>query len=785
VSPNFPSLRTNPGGWLGQILLLVAVWLSLIKLPGAPLVSLDASWQMVIGYAAEHGLQHGTDIVFTYGPLGYLLASTYMGSHFTAFLVWQIAGNFLIAVALYRFGRELTGWRQALYYGYVLLFGSIYADAMQMNFIAIFSLLLMRPACRQPLWLISVGAAFGLFSLMKFTNLLVCLFSLAVLCVYFLLTRARREAAWLAGAFVLTFLGVWLLHEQSLAALPAFFYYGLQVSLGYVEAMAVYEQPAMLAVGLLSLGSIIGYALLYLFGQADRRAALTAAVLLGAVIFINWKHGFVRADGHVIAHFVMCLLVVCSYPALTADSGRFGRAKAGCLLLAAACSLTGIGMVSVPAVTQAPGGWNQRIHQTVSSLLNPAAFHRSLDEAMQRLATQIDQPNLRHIVGRSPVDHFGGDQIYTLLNRFNYTPRPTIQSYTAYTEPLNRLDEQFYLSNRGPDFVIQRFRSIDERFPSLDDSLTLRLLLHSYNYVMEEGGLLLWERPEKLSVPGPDTEMEILQRTVRFSEKVAVAAGNDRPVWAVIKVRPNLIGSLRKFFYKAPLLYLDTTDDKGVKESHQLIRAMAATGFILNPYFTQGDDLIAFQNGRFHRRIVEFSVRTMPGGESYFDEQIDIELRTLAPFKQALVDANRKLNNRFRMMNRRPTAIESEVPMSSLLLDGKEVLMLHAASRMDFALAEPVRQVTGRFGLLPGSYQDGHDTDGVEFVVEFVSATGEAQVLFRRFLDPLRAPGDRPTQSFTVQPPQDKGGKLIFKTLPGPRGSQSFDWSYWTDLEFR
>jgi len=785
VSQNLPIQRESPGWWFGQALLLLAVWLSLIKLPGAPLVSLDASWQMVMGYAAENNLQHGTDIVFTYGPLGYLLASTYMGSHFSVFMAWQLVGNLLIAVALYRFGREFTGWRQALYFGYILLFGSIYADAMQMNFIATFGLMLMRPACRRPFWLISIGAAFALFSLMKFTNLLVCVFSLAVLVATFLSTRCRREAGWLAGAFSLTFLGVWLLLHHSLTALPAFFYYGLQVSLGYVEAMAVYEQPIMLAVGLLSLGGVIGYTLLCLFGQTNRREALAAALLLGSVIFINWKHGFVRADGHVIAHFVMCLLVVCSYPALLADNRRFGRTKQALLVLVAAGSLTGIGLVSVQAVTQAPGGWNQRIHQTVSALLNPAAYHRSLDAAMTHLAAKIDQPNLRLIVGNDPVDHFGGDQVYTLLNRFNYTPRPAIQSYTAYTPALSRLDEQFYLSERGPEFVIQRFRTIDDRLPTLDDSLTLRLLLQTYDYVMEEGGLLLWERPEKLVVPTAAEEKVVTQRTVGFGEKVEVAAPADRPVWAVITVRPNLLGAVRKFFYKAPLLYLDTTDGNGVKETHQLIRAMAATGFILNPYFTQADDLIAYQNGRFHRRLTEFSVRTMPGGEKFYDSDIQVELRSLPPFKQSLVDANRKLNNRFRMMNRRPTAIKSEVPMSSLLLDGKEVLMLHATSRMDFALTEPVQTVTGRFGLLPGSYQNGNDTDGVEFVIEQVSATGATVELFRRFLDPLHRAEDRPTQEFTVHPTREPGGKLVFRTLPGPKGSQSFDWSYWTDLEFR
>ena len=773
------------GWWFGQTLLIAVVWLSLIKLPGAPVVSLDASWQMVMGYAADHGLQHGVDIVFTYGPMGYLLASTYMGGHFALFLAWQLVGNFLIAFALYRFARELGGWRQALYYAYIFLYGSIYADAMQMNFIATFSLLLMRPAYRTRAWLGAIGAAFAVFSLMKFTNLLVCLFCLALLLGYYVVCRARREAVWLGGSFCVAFVGLWLAHHQSLAALPDFFRYGLQVSLGYVEAMAVYESPTMLVVGLGALGCVAAYALLYIIGQPDRRAAIWTALLLGAVIFINWKHGFVRADGHVIAHFVMCLLVVCSYPALANDNRSYGYAKGALLVLAGAFSLTGIGLVSVQAVTQAPGGWNQRLHQTISALRNPAAYHRSLDGSLQQLAARIDQPNLRNIIEKNTVDHFGGDQIYTIINRFNYTPRPAIQSYTAYTEALNRLDEHFYLSDRGPRFVIQRFQSIDGRFPTLDDSLTLRLLLETYDYTMEEGGLLLWERPEKIVPPDPTTEQVLLTRIIRFGEKIAVPDTGDRPVWAVIKVRSNFAGLLRKFFYKPPLLSLVTTDQAGVAGKFQLIRAMAASGFILNPFFTQGDDLISFQNGRFHRRVAEFSVETMPDGESFFAGEIEVELRTLAPFKQSLLDANKKLNNRFRMMNRRPVAIESMVPMSSILLDGKEVLMLHAESRMDFALSEPVRSVSGKFGILSGAFQNGNDTDGVEFVVEWLSPAGETSVLFRRFLDPLHRPEDRTMQLFTLETPQATGGRLIFRTLPGPRGSQSFDWSYWTDLEFR
>ncbi|HET7536838.1 MAG TPA: hypothetical protein VFJ90_10310, partial [Candidatus Didemnitutus sp.] len=760
-------------------------WLSLIKLPGIPTVSLDASWQMVMGYGAQHDLQHGRDIVFTYGPLGYLLASTYMGAHFALCLAWQLVGNLLIAFALYRFGRELGGWRQALYYGYVWLFGSIYPDAMQMNFIAIFALLLMRPAYRKPAWLAAVGAAFAIFSLMKFTNLLLCGFSSAVLLVYYFLIRARRDAAWLTGSFVVVFFVAWFAHGQSLAALPDFFRYGLQVSTGYVEAMAVYETPLMFGIGLGALLAVAAYALLYVAGQPDRRTAWGTALILGAVIFINWKHGFVRADGHVIAHFVMCLLAVSAYPALTGDNGRWGAAKGALLTCCGLLSLTGIGLISLQAVTQAPAGWNRRLHATVSALLDPAGYKRSLDAGLKQLAQRLDQPNLRNIVEHSTVDHLGEDQIYTLLNHFNYTPRPAVQGYTTYTEGLNRLDEQFYLSPRAPQFVIQRFRTIDGRFPTLDDSLALRRLLETYDYTMEEGGLLLWEHAENPVVPGPETEKILLTKTIRFGEKIAVPDTGDRPVWARIVVKPTLLGALRKFFYKAPLLYLHTADTDNAAQQFQLIRAMAATGFLLNPFFIRGEDLSAFEMGRFNRRVTEFSVEAMPGGESWFASEIQVELRTLAPFPQSLANVNERLANRFRMMNRKPVAIEGFQPMQSVMLDGKEVLMMHADSHMAFALDAAVHSVRGKFGLIPGAYQNGHDTDGVDFVIEWLPPEGPAKVLFRRYLDPLHRAEDRGPQEFFFATGEATRGRLVFHTLSGPNHNRAFDWSYWTDLQFK
>ena len=781
------SLRSKPAAWWLQTLLLpLLVWIALIKFPHAPDSGLDDSWRMALGYAADRNLQHGTEFIFTYGPLGHLTALTYVGAHFWPFMTWQLLSNAVFAWVLCRFARRMPARRQAIFYGYLLLFGTIYPDAMQMLLIAVLSLMLLRPENQRPGWAGFTGLSFAILSLIKFTNLMLCGFILVVLVVHWLTRREPRLAGWLSGTFLAVFLGLWLGLGQGLASLPAYFRYGLELSLGYVEAMAVYETPAMTLFGAGALLAIALYGLVHLFTQPDRRTALAAVLILGAVSYINWKHGFVRADGHVLAHFVICLMIVASHPALLADQPVMPRLKGGLLLAAAAFSFGGLWALAPFSLARSPAMLNRRLYDTVDLLCNLPALQRSFDAKLAQLKQKVALPTLSRIIGRATVDQLADEQSYAILNGLNFTPRPALQGYTTYTAALNRLDESFYRSERGPQFVFTRYNTIDDRFPTLDDSLSLRFILQHYDFVLENGGLLLFERPEGL-VPGDPAEADgtLLQKTtVRFGDRIEVPDAGGRPVWAVIRIRPNLAGQLRKFLYKLPLLSLQVSDSEGAKSEYQLVRQMAATGFILNPLFTSTTAISSFQDGSFHRRAETIRLVTAPGGERWFANDIEVEFRALAPFKQALVNANENLNRRFRMMNRRPVKIEAAVAASSVIEFGRELLLLHAPGRMEFSLDEPAARMRGNFGLVPGASQAPNHTDGVEFVIEWLAPDGTTRPLFRRLLDPLNRPEDRPLQSFDLDLTACRGGRLVLLTLPGPACHKDFDWSCWTDLVF-
>ena len=772
--------------WLGQAVLYGLLALSIFRLPVAPDIGLDASWQMALGYAAEHGLQHGREIVFTYGPLGHLMTGVYTGHGLGLYLAWQAGNALLVAALLYRFGRQLPGWRRAAYYMFLCWFGMMYVDAMQMCIIMIAGAMVLQPS-RRPIALITVVAAlFAVLSLIKFTHFMVCGVIVAVLTAYFAASRNHRAAVLLLGVFLGVFLAGWLGCGQSADNLPDYVYYSLQLSFGYSGAMALYESAGTLALGLAAAGGALAYLALYFFTATDRRLAGAFVLMLGASLFMNWKHGFTRADGHVLAHFVSVLVLTCTYPGLTLDARRWDQLKNAVLLVTALACLGGIQGVSGSSTSEAPAFWNDRLHGVATHLLDFRRYRARLDTMLTDAAHDVARPGLKAYIAGQTVDHLGSDQSITLLNGLNYVPRPAIQSYTTYTPALNRLDESFFRSDRSPRFVLQRYGSIDDRLPALDDSLTQKLLYQHYDYAMEEGGLLLWEKPAQLPPPDPTEEKTVLQQSVRFGERVVVPDTGELPVWATVRIPQNLAGRVRQFLYKPPTLRIHFEDDRGEVRDMLFVRAMGEAGFILQPFFPEGEDLIAYQLGQPARKIRWFSLHTMPGGENYHGDAIAVELRTIRPFKRASHGLQPDTPWRFRMMNRVPSRLATTVPAIDVFLAGEHLLQMHPPSLMEFDVTAPVTSLRATIGFLsPDAYERPDGTDGVDFIVEWVGADGRVERLGSRFLDPKRRPEDRPRQVLTVDLGGRHDGKLRLRTAAGPTGNTAFGWTYWTALEIK
>jgi len=770
--------------WLSNAALVIALWISLIRLPLSPTVELDPSWRMTLGYALAHGWQFGRDLVFTYGPLGFVLAPTNSGVLHVPQIAWQIGANLIFALAIWGLGRDFTGWRKAVYYVYFFAFGNSYVDVIHMIMILLFSLALLRDRFTANRWLTGLSAlGLGILSLVKFTNLLLAGFAVACVLALHLWRRHRGTAGLVAGAFVLGFLGGWVALGQALGNLPTFVINSLSLSNGYVDAMGLEESGALLGMGLGAAAMIGCYYVLRILGAQDRPRTVAFTLIAAAASFLNWKHGFVRADGHVVAHFFVSLLLVSGYPFLLQDEPAFHRLKTACLAACAAFSLAGIWLISPPAIIWMPYTLNSRMVENAQMLGQVTAYPAKAREEFAHLSQIYSLNGIKALVRERSLDVLGNEQSYAIFNGFNYHARPTLQSYSAYNQHLEQLNADFYASPRAPDFILQKLNgaTIDSHLPAIEDALAVRYLYHHYKFLMEERDFLVWVRQDP--DPALDARTLLSRRQVKFDEPVVVPDLGETPVWCEFEVKPSLLGKLRTFLYKPPELHFVVTDGAGGDTNYRMVRERARAGFLAYPHFTSNYNVVKYQEGEPGPRISKLVALMPPGQRKYFSPDLEVRFYRLPPFPRVMRHVDKPPEIKFRVFNRIPLNATSAVPAEITMEDGKEVLFVHAPSSMEFDVVPTLHRVKGHFGFIAHAYQDGNNTDGSEFIIEWVDAGGKISPLFQRLLRPSTDPSDRGEQSFDIKLPPGHG-RLLLRTTTGLHNSNAFDWTYWTDVVF-
>src|SRR5437899_842026 len=90
----------------------------------------ESSWSSVLTYAHQNGLQLGRDIVFTYGPVGFLTVPCFSGSFVAARLMFDIALGLAVSIPLCLVSWRLTtAWRFLVLAAFLVVTSNIEAEA--------------------------------------------------------------------------------------------------------------------------------------------------------------------------------------------------------------------------------------------------------------------------------------------------------------------------------------------------------------------------------------------------------------------------------------------------------------------------------------------------------------------------------------------------------------------------------------------------------------------------------------------------------------------------------
>jgi hypothetical protein len=567
---------------------LFVLTLFAVIVPFAPLMpsaGLDPSWRFAMNEAVHLGLRFGTDIMFTFGPYAAIYTREYHPATDTlmllgsSYLAASFAAGFLLLTL--RAGKLwLLAW-VLLLAGVVLL-----VDSLMFFYPVLVALycnsLFAQPTRAEPLttfpakpavWLIVLFTPFGLLALIKGSFFILCAVITGLCCALFLSEKRWQLAVICIAAPAASCLLFWVLAGQSLAAMPAYFTTLFPIVSGYTEAMSTLGSKREIAGYLFAVAVMLGVVFLCVQQSLKYRLFLTSCYAL--LLFLSFKAGFVRHDGHAVIAAGAVMFAALSAPFIVST-------KAALFAIAAAL----IAWYPIDTAYIQTVGWKYRhvAHLTYTSvwagiktrLTQPDELPKQFEAALTKIRVENPLPTLA-----GTTDIYSFNQSALIASKNQWVPRPVLQSYSVYTETLARVNAEHLHSSKAADNLLVRVEPIDGRLPSLEDGLSWSAMLTRYELASMQTDLaILRKRPLAL-------EAQALlpvgsAATYKLGERVSVPASSNA-LFVRLNIQPSLRGRVTSLLYKPSQLQIRVYLKNGQQKVFRLIAGMSKSGFFISP----------------------------------------------------------------------------------------------------------------------------------------------------------------------------------------------------------
>lgn len=617
-------------GFLFMVFFVSAWFLSGRSFPN---LDIDHSWQAILEHAAEHSFRFGRDIIFTYGPLGFLNTEVSQGHLLLQRIAFSFAWSGCVAASVVYLARRLALLPRLLFIAWFLLFSWLGMLEQHLYLVlACCSILLMKSADR-PAWQETpVVLAMAVISLVKFTFFLAAAIPLLGITTARLARRQYSRGLGLCGSAIALLALCWLLAGQKLTDLLPWITASMQITSGYSGAMGLVASTGAIVSGLVIL-LLFALATLALAAKKEPdHSLLLFALITLCYAFLTWKHGFVRAYGHVQIFFQTMPLLFATLAAVANGTplapGR-RRLVGGAFLLSLVVCLAGIQLHQPGSITArltaAPAEFGSHLAQLADLATGSARRHyQAFGPHRQELLAPALLPTIRSMVGKESVDVLNVSLWAAPANGMNYTPRPVIQGYSVYTPWLQEKNLEFFRSDAAPAYLLMDMLTIDNRFPALDDAPALLHILGNYAPVAREGYFLLLQKKSNQ----PVRPKLVHEQRLGFGETIDLGRWNGDYLIADITTTPTLAGRLAETLFQTPPLWLEIRT--AAAGSRYRVAPATGTGrFLLSPAIASARDLADLYDNRLKTKVSSLKLTLPTWGRDLFHERYTLRLYQL------------------------------------------------------------------------------------------------------------------------------------------------------------
>lgn len=621
----------------GITYVVLALFMLLYLIPVNPVMpdsGLDPSWSNVINYAFINDMSFGKDLVFTYGPLGSFRFPGYVyaeSSYYTA-IVLSIFIALIVATSLFMITRKINLLGKTL--GIIAIFTGLINDGLFFWYLIpiLFVIITFEKDNEKTYKTLSflLLAVLSFSVLIKFSHFPTAILSVLFVDGYFYYKFKQKIPLYtlLFFAFMILF---YTLSGQNIFDFYDYFIGSFNTLSGYSEAMNAFGPSEMIYI---FLALFVGMYTLLLKAFFENRSlklflfSLTASLIL----FMAFKQGFVRHDGHAITAFAgmsfvfglfylyyieyirekniykitTIILVALSIVFTFAITGYY---KANSILIPYINDKINSGLPTKEVFKSI----NRDKFVLVSQMTNfhdfyykIKDFHKIFDSnrivelnqeyknSMNSIKEKID---LSGISGT--VDIYPWDQSYIIANELKYQPRPLFQSYSVYTPKLIENNIEFLRSEKAADNILFQIKEIDERLPSTMESASWIEILKRYETVGLKNNFL---HMKKRIIPRVINLKNTQTINSKFNEIVNTPYDNT---FVKIKFKKSLFGSIINTLFKSPILWIKIEFSDGSTIQKRIIPQISSSGFILTPYIDNIYDFHMYEIGKDSGKRVE------------------------------------------------------------------------------------------------------------------------------------------------------------------------------------
>ena len=581
--------------WIFLLITIIAVFVPFS--PKMPTAGLDPSWMFGMNQATAQGLAFGKDMIFTFGPYASIYTKTYQpvtdfmmlsGSLYLALSYWACLLVLIKDVQL--------GWILALCIAFT---GLMYLpdplleglptikilDPLLLSYPLLVGLLSFKVLfwkegrlvnCKwTPFYVALLFSTLGFLLLIKGSILILSSVVITLCSVLFIANRLKFLAIICLLSPMVSLLFFLVVSGQSVENLADYFISMANIVSGYTEAMATNAlEGNVYEVVLYLMASAFLLLAISLQSQLTRTAKLFLFCLYFIFLFISFKAGFVRHDGHAIISgtsilisalllpFILntqLIIPVMFFAILTWFAIDNNYSNTSTKSIAKNVNLTYSSM------------WHGIKHRIENKNWPKIEF----DAAMSTLRKQASFPVLS-----GTTDIYSYNQSYLIASGNTWSPRPILQSYSVYTPELAEINRKHLLGNQAPNNIIFSVEPIDERIPSLEDGASWPILILNYRPTQMKNNFLFLKK--KAYISDIEQPLKLTSENHIFGELVNLPE-SKLPVFAQIEIKPTLLGRIANMLFKPSQLQITLVLNNDLKKQFRIIAGMAKSGFVLSP----------------------------------------------------------------------------------------------------------------------------------------------------------------------------------------------------------